>query len=251
MRRRRAAATAARTLRYGEHPEQCADLWLPDAPGPHPTVVSLHGGYFQAPYTKDLHDPMCRRLVEAGVAVLNVEYRRAHAGGSFEETTADVFAAIELLASVDDVPLRPGLAAVGHSAGGYLALWAAAHPSVQTVVALAAASDLPDCVRGGYDSGGVAHWMRATPAADPERYARADLTSRLPTGTATWLFHGTDDPLVPVGQSVRFARAATTAGDDTHLELLDGEGHFTVIEPGTGAFEGWLAVVRAWAGRSG
>ncbi len=246
LRVRQPAATPARTLRYGPHREQVADLWLPAGPGPHPTVVSVHGGYFQAAHGRDLHDPMAHRLVGAGIAVLNVEYRRANAGGSFHETTQDVLAAVDLLGSVPDVRLRRGVAAVGHSAGGYLALWAAAHPDVELVVALAAASDLPDCVRGGYDGGGVAHWMGATPDADPDRYERADLRSRLPTATATWLVHGTADPLVPVAQSVRYARAARSAGDETHLVLLDGEGHFTVIEPGAPAFERWFDVVRAW-----
>ncbi len=236
-----------RTLRYGPHPEQYADVRLPDGPGPHPAVVSLHGGYFQAQYGLDLHEPMARRLVAAGCAVANVEYRRADAGGSFEETTADVVAAVSALHGLEDVDLRPGLAVVGHSAGGYLALWAAAHPQVHLVVALAAASDLVDCVRGGYDGGGIVRWMGATPQTAPERYAGADLLARLPTGATTWLFHGTADPLVPAAQSVRFAAAAQAAGDDAHLELLDSEGHFTVIEPGTDAFERWFGVVRAWA----
>ncbi len=238
------------TLRYGPHPEQYADLWLPDGPGPHPVVVSLHGGYFQAQYGLDLHEPMARRLVEAGCAVANVEYRRADAGGSFEESTADVVAAVgalDVLDGLDGVDLRPGLAVVGHSAGGYLALWAAAHPQVRLVVALAAASDLVDCVRGGYDGGGIVRWMGATPQAAPERYVAADLLARLPTAATTWLVHGTADPLVPAAQSVRFAAAARAAGDDTHLELLDSEGHFTVIEPGSDAFGRWFGVVRAWA----
>lgn len=167
LRVRQPAATPARTLRYGPHREQVADLWLPAGPGPHPTVVSVHGGYFQAAHGRDLHDPMAHRLVGAGIAVLNVEYRRANAGGSFHETTQDVLAAVDLLGSVPDVRLRRGVAAVGHSAGGYLALWAAAHPDVELVVALAAASDLPDCVRGGYDGGGVAHWMGRPPTLTP------------------------------------------------------------------------------------
>jgi acetyl esterase/lipase len=249
MRARRAGPD--RQLSYGPGREQVADLWLPAGPGPFRVVVSLHGGYFQAGYRRDLHDPMARLLTERGLAVLNPEYRRAGAGGSFRETTADVMAAVTLLDSlsaVEAVPVLPGTAVVGHSAGGYLALWAARHPDVELVVALAAVSDLVGIVHGGYDSGSVATCMGASPESDPVGYAAADLAAALPTGTRTVLVHGSADRTVPPGQSVRYCTLARAAGDPCDLVLLDDEGHFSLIEPGTAAFCSWLAVVADWAG---
>ena len=32
------------TIHYGEAALQVADLWLPAGPGPHPTVLMVHGG---------------------------------------------------------------------------------------------------------------------------------------------------------------------------------------------------------------
>ena len=36
--------TPAATIFYGPHPEQVADLWLPEGEGPHAGVVLVHGG---------------------------------------------------------------------------------------------------------------------------------------------------------------------------------------------------------------
>ncbi len=235
-------AAAKATVRYGPHAEQVADLWLPDGPGPHRVVVSVHGGYFQEPYRRDLHEPLARALVASGLAVLNIEYRRARPGGSLEATTDDVMAAISW-PSTRPAELAPGVAVVGHSAGGYLALWAASHDAVELVVALAAASDLADCVTGRYDGGAVASWLGATPAGDPELYRRADLRRRLPTGAATVLVHGTLDRTVPLHQSERYVEQASRAGDDVMLVALDGAGHFGVIEPADPSFQTWQALL--------
>ena len=233
-------------MRYGPHPEQVADLWLPEPPSPdngptaegYPVVVSIHGGYFQEHYRRDLHDPLSRRLVGSGLAVLNVEYRRAHTGGSLEATTDDVMTAISWLGSRPG-QWRPGVSVVGHSAGGYLALWSASHPAVDLAIGLAAASDLADCVNGGYDSGSVADWLGALPGDDPARYARADLFRRLPTGATTWLVHGDGDDTVPLHQSSRYVEQAQQSGDVSVLSVLRGEGHFAVIDPLSPAFESW------------
>jgi acetyl esterase/lipase len=238
------ASSASRppeTARYGSHPEQVADLWMPDGPGPHPVVVSIHGGYFRRQYRRDIHDPLARALVGSGLAVLNIEYRRVGTGGSWDHTTEDVMTAISWLS--ERRTRRGGLgdevSLVGHSAGGYLALWAATHPDVHFVVGLSAVSDLADCARGGYDGGSVAAWLGAAPDSDPARYAHADLLGQLPTRATTWLVHGDADRTVPLHQSTRYVDRALQAGDVSSLRVLPGEGHFGVIDPRSPAFAAW------------
>jgi acetyl esterase/lipase len=207
-------------------------------------VVSLHGGYFRSRYRRDLHDPIARELARRGFAVWNVEYRRTGTGGGLRETTDDVWAA------VDALPLPAERVAVfGHSAGGYLAEWLAAHPLVDLVVPLAAVTDPAAVVRAGWDNGGIADWLGAGPDEDPARYAAADLRRRLPTGAARVLIHGTADGTVGVQQSRDFAATATAAGDSTTLVELDGEGHFGFLDPREPAFEALCAVLERW--RSG
>jgi dipeptidyl aminopeptidase/acylaminoacyl peptidase len=239
LKARRTGPTPA-TVAYGEHPDQVADLWLPDGVVDPPVVVSLHGGYFRAAYRRDLHDPIAGELARRGFAVWNVEYRRTGTGGGLRETTDDVWAAVEAAPSS-----RP-VAVVGHSAGGFLAEWAAAHPRVGLVVPLAGVLDPAGVVRAGWDRGGVAEWLGAWPDEDPGRYAAADPRRRLPAGATHVLIHGTADATVGVEQSRAFAAAAAAAGDPTELVELDGEGHFAFLDPREPAFEALYRVLDAW-----
>ena len=243
----RAVASVPATVPYGDHPDQVADLWLPpedalpEDGGVPPLVISIHGGYFMAPYRRDLHVPIVHELVRRGFAVWNVEYRRSGTGGGLRETTADVWAA------VDALPPTAGQAAVfGHSAGGYLAETLATHPRVDLVVPLAGVMDLAGVVRAGWDGGAVTEWLGAGPEEDPDTYAAADLVHRLPTGTARVLIHGTADSTVGVEQSRLFAAAAANAGDPTDLMELQGEGHYAFLDPRQPAFETLCSVLERW-----
>ena len=232
----REASSVAATVAYGEHPDQVADLWLPPEVADPPLVVSLHGGYFMAPYRRDLHVPIVRELVLRGFAVWNVEYRRTGTGGGLRETTDDVWTAVDALATVPGAPAGP-LAVFGHSAGGYLTEWLASHPRVELVVPLAGALDLAGVVRAGWDGGAVAEWLGAGPDQASDRYAASDLRRRLPTGTTRVLIHGTADAVVGIEQSRAFALDAQAAGDRTDLIELEGEGHYAFLDPRLPAFE--------------
>jgi dipeptidyl aminopeptidase/acylaminoacyl peptidase len=228
------------TVAYGDHPDQVADLWLPDGVVDPLVVVGLHGGYFRAAYCRDLHDPVARELVARGFAVWNVEYRRTGTGGGLQETTDDVWAA------VDAAPGSGPVAVFGHSAGGFLAEWLAAHQRVELAVPLAGVLDPAGVVRAGWDRGGVAEWLGAWPDEDPARYAAADPRHRLPTGTRHVLIHGTADEIVGVEQSRAYAAAARRAGDPVELVELDGEGHFAFLDPRQPAFEALYRPLDAW-----
>ena len=68
-----------KTVKYGSHPLQVMDLW-----GDLTSqlwVVSIHGGYFAAEYDRTVNEPLSRRLASEGMAVANIEYRRAGGGG--------------------------------------------------------------------------------------------------------------------------------------------------------------------------
>jgi pimeloyl-ACP methyl ester carboxylesterase len=127
-----------------------------------------------------------------------------------------VDAAIDHLAALGDARLDLGrVTAVGHSAGGQLALWSAtrSEPRVRVgrVVAQAAVCDV--------EAAGEPAWefLGGTPEQVPERYDYADPMRLLPLGVPTLLVHGAEDETVPVKRSREYAAAARAAGDDVTL----------------------------------
>ena len=125
----RAAVPDARrhTYRYGDDDAQVAELLLPTTRADR-VVVLVHGGYWQGQYRKSLEDQVAADLVSRGWAVWNIDYRGIGGGGGWPTTFTDVASATDLLATAaaeHHVP-TDGVLAVGHSAGGPLALWLAA-----------------------------------------------------------------------------------------------------------------------------
>src|SRR5690349_6963632 len=106
--------------RYGPHPHQFGDLYVPDGGGPFPVAVVLHGGFWRELRTLELTDDLARDLARRGWAAWNVEYRRVGpgSGGGWPVTLEDVGAAIDAVQTFD-APLDVGrVVAIGHSAGG-------------------------------------------------------------------------------------------------------------------------------------
>src|SRR5436309_12234468 len=105
---------------------QFADLRLPKGAGPHPVAIVLHGGFWRAAYDLEYMGHVCAAFTRAGLASWNVEYRRiGNPNGAWPGTFQDVALAADDLRSI---AIRYGLdlnrvIAVGHSAGGHLALW--------------------------------------------------------------------------------------------------------------------------------
>jgi acetyl esterase/lipase len=109
------------TLAYGpDSPNQVLDLYAPDAPGPWPLVLAIHGGAF-------MHGDRRRELAHlpalraAGYAVAAVEYRFS-GEALFPAAVKDVKQATAYLrAHAAELNLDPSFfAAWGRSAGGHL-----------------------------------------------------------------------------------------------------------------------------------
>jgi len=181
-------------------------------------VLVLHGGFWRDRYDLSLMDGLCADLAARGFEAWNAEYRRLGNGSSWPEMSADVRAAAELAKAE---------VAIGHSAGGHLALWLAAEGLVQRAVGQAPVSDLQTA--GALSSGVVAE-LGASLDASPRQ--------RLPLGVPQLLVHGTLDDCVPVDMSRGYAAAAP--GEVTYVER-EGEGHFEHLDPRSGAWQDVIA----------
>jgi len=249
--------------RYGALGGQEGDLQLPA--GPHPPVVCLlHGGFWRLPYGRDQLDAVARDLAIRGFAVWNLEYRRIGAPATDGRSIlADVAAGIghlaELAARGVDLDLDRVLV-VGHSAGGQLALWAAAQgrrdpapePRVRIVgvAGLAALTDLAYAHELGPGTGAdaIAAFLGGTPREQPDRCAQASPRALLPLGLPQLILHGDADPAVPVALARAYVQAARDAGDRVDYRELSGVGHMAFIDPASGAHAAlcaWLAQFQA------
>jgi pimeloyl-ACP methyl ester carboxylesterase len=107
-------------------------------------------------------------------------------------------------------------------------------------VSQAGVNDLVAAFDDGLGGGAVGALMGTSPEEDGDRYALASPAARLPIGVPQVLVHGTADDVVPLDQSVAYARRADAAGDEAELVDVDGADHFDVIDPG---HEAWRQVV--------
>ncbi len=234
---------------YGTHDDQFADLTLPArGDGPFGVAVVIHGGFWRERYRLDLMESLCTDLVSRGWAAYNVEYRRVGNGGGHPETLQDVAAAIDQLADLDAPLDLDRVVTIGHSAGGHLALWAAAarkrrphKVQLAGAVGQAAVSDLEMGAELNLGDGIVQTFCGGTPEERPDAYRAASPAVQLPFGVPQLLVHGERDDTVPASMSVKYAEVARTAGDDVTLVLREQDGHFEHIDPRSAA---WEAVIR-------
>ena len=149
------------------------------------------------------------------------------------------------------------MVAIGHSAGGHLATWAAARPRlpegapgwaprvrVTAAVAQAGVVDLKLAWDLRLSDGVVGDLLGGGPEEHPVRYRLASPVELVPLGVPVLLTHGGRDDIVPPPVSASYAEAARAAGDDVSLVELPDEDHYGHIDPANPL---WKAVLE-WLG---
>ena len=245
----------SRQLRaYGDNPAQVAELFLPSGSGPFAVCVVVHGGYWRAQYDRSLMTGLCDDLAAHGLAAWNLEYRRVGAGGGWPATLDDVAAGVDALAELSAPLDLARVVAVGHSAGGQLALWAAARhtlpddapggdPKVQIVAAVSQAGVLDLGLAAGLvPSSTPTRALLGDPVTNYERYVLASPRERLPLGIPQLVLHGERDDTVSMRIATSYSTAARNAGDPCELRVLSQTGHFEHVDAGS---EAWH-VARDW-----
>ena len=255
---------------YGESASQFGELRIPSGPGPHPTVVLIHGGCWKAPYSvlREL-GPLADALKADGIATWNIEYRRLDEPGSgWPGTFLDVGRALDHLREIaneyrldlDRVVL------VGHSAGGHLAMWASGRDRLPADSQLYTADPLP--VRGVINLVGtmdmtdnienmqarcrdtvVTRMLGGAPREVPQRYAQASAMGLVPLGVPQRLIWGEHEEFVPGEVAQKYLAAATRAGDDVQISIVPGMGHFDLASPHTDAWPVLRSSIRDMMGR--
>jgi len=239
---------------YGQDPDQWGELFLPDLPagGKHQgVVVVIHGGYWRSTYGAELGEPLAKDLAEHGMAAWNLEYRRAGNGGGWPATFEDILAGIDKLADLAE-PHALDLAkvvALGHSAGGHLAVWAAGRPKLEGlvpaeggqfnnsndcvrltgVVSQSGVLDLGDAERLSLSDGAVANLLGGTSSEFPGRHRMANPMAALPLDIPVYAVHGIKDDDVPLSMSTTYVDASQAGAQPAQLVMVPGD-HFALID---------------------
>ncbi|CAN5776098.1 hypothetical protein BH23ACT4_BH23ACT4_12640 [soil metagenome] len=201
-------------IRYGPHPRNVADHRGADGDA---LVVLVHGGYWLSGWDRDQLDQAAVDLTRRGYDTLNIEYRLdpPWPGSGHDVSTALAWARDRY----DSVSL------LGHSAGAFLAIWAHFRNPADVCVGIAPVTDLS--------------LVDDVPPARNLVAAGGPTVLTIPERTV--LFHGTDDTDVSPDHTSRMEQ-------DTEIYLLDGVGHFDILDPDR---PHWEAVVSALSSTPG
>lgn len=250
------------TISYGSDPYQKVDLWLPKAPGTHRTVLMVHGGCWQTDIAdRRLMNWIAGDLRGRGYAVWNIDYRGVdRAGGGYPGTFADAGAAADALrdhAARYQLDLRR-VVAVGHSAGGHLALWLAGrarlpkgsvlrtdHPlAIAQVISLGGLPDLEATAASPDNGCGTAVIARLTGGPSPDHadvFADTSVPRLLPLGVTQHLVNGENDRIIPMRLGTGYEALARAKGDAVTLHRIPATGHVELVAPESAA---WAHTIR-------
>lgn len=251
-------------IAYGSAPSQFAELFKPAGPGPFPVVILIHGGCWTVQFggITQMRN-MAGALTQNGIAVWNVEYRRVdEEGGGYPGMYQDVATAVDRLkleAGAQQLDLTR-VVAVGHSAGGHLAQWAASRHklpqsspayraaplAIGQVISLGGLADLrheealikTSCERDMLQLTGLPS------AARPDVYADTSPAELLPAGVRTVLVTGEFDTVSPLRVAQDYARRAKAAGDAAEVVLLPNASHYDEVAASSPAWKLVYAEIR-------
>lgn len=222
------------TVTYGADALQVVDVWRSAGKGPHPAVVMIHGGCWQTAIAeRDIMNWIADDLRSRGVGVWNIEYRGVDRGGGYPGTYLDVAAAADMFAAKrseygfrTDTPV----VAIGHSAGGHLALWLARRSGLAKADILRGSSPLH--VDLAISQGGLPDLRAQTKVPDHPCGADAAVKMaggefarvsppEMPAGTARELQFNNDlDRIAPPAFGKAYGAEMVTTPGEGHVELI-------------------------------
>jgi acetyl esterase/lipase len=250
----RPSASPQARIVYGTDDYQQVDVWLPAGKGPFPVVLMVHGGCWTTSIAdRSLMNWAAEDLRKVGYAVWNIDYRGVdRPGGGYPGTFLDAAAAADLLRD-NAAKYRLDLSrvvAVGHSAGGHLALWLAARPKLPADSPLRTPNPLP--IAHVISLGGLPD-LELT-AASPDNGCGTDVVARLvgqpsparldvysdtsvprlfPLGVPQDLVNGREDRVIPYRLATDYVAKSRGAA---RLRTVENTGHVELIAPGTPAW---------------
>lgn len=216
------------------------DVYVPRTPGPHPTLLHIHGGGWVGGSRESV---VLRALpfIEMGFAVVNVSYRLGRVAAA-PAAVEDCMCALRwVIRNAKEYGFdTTRIVTTGYSAGGHLALTTGMLPAsagfdrqcpgteplnVAAIVNWYGISDVADLLDGPNMRSYAVEWLGSRPdrveaakRVSPLTYVRKELPAVLS-------IHGDADPTVPYTHATRLHEALQKAGARTELVTIPNGRH--------------------------
>jgi acetyl esterase/lipase len=209
-----------RNLRYGERPRECFD-WLSCGKAGAPTLIFIHGGYWQNCVKEDFAFIADGPLAK-GFNVVLAEYTLAPQA-SMTQIVGEIGRLLDHLKADPDglgIAGRP-VCLSGHSAGGHLTAMYRAHPLVTHALAISALVDLEPISLS---------WLNDKLQLSGEEIAAFSPIHHVGHGVPTVVAVGAAELPELVRQSDDYAAACEAAGQTVEHVHVAGCTHFSVLD---------------------
>ncbi|MBB3456499.1 acetyl esterase/lipase [Rhizobium sp. BK313] len=209
-----------RDIRYGDHPRERFDLVRGRKEGA-PTVVYVHGGYWQT-LSKEDFAFVAQGPLELGYNVVLAEYTLAPQS-SMTQIVQEIGRLLDHLAvNRDGLKIGRGpVCLVGHSAGGHLSLVHRSHPLLAHTMAISPLVDLEPISLS---------WLNAKLDLSPSEIDLYSPLRRIGKGGPMTVAVGAAELPELVRHASEYAAAAAKLGETVEYVAIDNRNHFTVLE---------------------
>jgi acetyl esterase/lipase len=209
-----------RDIRYGDHPRERFDLVL-GRENNGPTIVYIHGGYWQA-LTKEDFAFVAKGPLELGFNVVLAEYTLAPQA-SMTQIVQEIGRLLDhLAANQDNLKIGRGpVCLAGHSAGGHLSLVHRLHPLIAHTMAISPLVDLEPI---------SLCWLNEKLNLTPGEIDQFSPLGHIGKGTPMTIAVGAAELPELVRHASEYAVSAAKAGEKADYIAIDDRNHFTVLE---------------------
>jgi acetyl esterase/lipase len=229
-----------KNVAYGTDPAQIMDVYLPAGRSTTTTktIILVHGGSWESGDKADFDSAVIYIMAQLpDYAVFNINYRLANAGkNTYPTAVQDIGNAINFVNTkmADYSVSTQKLIMAGASAGAHLAMLQAygkdSAANVKAVVDLFGPTDL-NWMYFNHPFPQIAqpiltNFMGTDAVKDSALYAQASPINYISASSPpTIIFHGTDDPVVPIEQSTSLQAKLQSYHVVNSLVVYQGEGH--------------------------
>jgi arylformamidase len=209
-----------RDIRYGDSPRERFDLARSHGNAA-PTVVYIHGGYWQT-LTKEDFAFVAKGPLELGFNVVLAEYTLAPQA-SMTQIVQEIGRLLDhLAANRDRLKIGNGpVHLVGHSAGGHLSLVHRSHPLIAHTMAISPLVDLKPISLS---------WLNEKLSLTPSEIDQFSPLAHIGKGTPMTIAVGAAELTELVRHASEYATAATMSGQTAGYIAINNRNHFTVLE---------------------